>query len=219
MGIRENLLRLEERIERAARAAGRRREDITLVAVTKTVSPERIREAYDLGIRHFGESRLQEALPKLEVLPKDIHWHFVGTLQSNKARRVAENFAVLHTLENERQLRAIAGAGTRPDALIEINIADEPQKSGLRAEDLDRFLESVLECNCVRLRGLMTVGPQVSCPEEMRPYFRKMANLLKKVPGGSWLSMGMSQDFEVAIQEGATHIRIGTALFGERDRI
>lgn len=195
--------------------AGRSPEEVTIVAATKTVTPDRLEEAYALGLRHFGENRFQEALTKMEALPGDIVWHFIGTLQSNKAKRAAELFDAIHTLERESQLKEIAKSSRAVDGLIEINIADEPQKSGILSTELDGFRKSVLYCSQVRLRGLMTVGPALDDPEAMRPWFRRLRELGETV-GAEWLSMGMSHDFDVAIQEGATHVRIGSALFGRR---
>lgn len=216
MSLAHRLQSIQSRIEAACERVGRNQAGVTLIAVTKTVPAERVLAAYDLGIRDFGESRLQEALPKIEALPKDVRWHYIGPLQSNKAAKVAERFATIHSLENERQLEALRKAAGQVDACIEVNIAEEPQKKGVLPQNLDGFIESVLYCAQVRLRGLMTVGPMVQNAEEMRPYFRQLKDLLERVPGGTWLSMGMSGDFEVAIQEGSTHVRVGSALFGER---
>ncbi len=204
-------------MDRAAVSAGRDPKSVTLIAVSKTVPIERIQEAYDLGIRDFGESRWQEAELKIKSLPDDIRWHFIGHLQSNKARRVAENVYAIHTLSSMTQLKAIESMAlaTPVQALIEVNIAKEPQKSGIFAEALDEFVEMVLQCSKVHFRGLMTIGPANLNAELMRPFFESMRFLNQKV-GGSWLSMGMSDDFEVAIQEGSTHVRIGSALFGAR---
>jgi len=213
--IAANLEAINKRIERACDAARRDPNEVTLIAVTKTVGVDDVRAAYDLGLRNFGESRLQESLPKLAALPPDVVWHFIGRLQSNKARKAAENFSCVHTLENEAQLREIDKARQKIDVLVEINIGDEPQKSGIQAKMLDEFVQTVAQYKMVRFRGLMTVGPAILNAELMRPYFQRMRELRESV-GGEWLSMGMSQDFEVAIQEGATHVRIGTALFGER---
>lgn len=216
MSLAKRLQSIQGRIGAACETVGRDPAEVTLIAVSKTVSTDNIREVYDLGIRDIGESRLQEALPKLQALPPDIRWHYIGPLQSNKATKVAERFSAIHSLENVRQLDALRKAHRKIDALIEINIGSEPQKKGVLPQDLDEFIESVLYCPQVRLRGLMTVGPMVQNAEEMRPYFRQLKDLLERVPGGTWLSMGMSGDFEVAIQEGSTHVRVGSALFGER---
>jgi len=213
--IASRLDRIRERIEIAARSVGRDPSEVTLIAVSKTVDVEAIQSAYDVGQRHFGESRLQEALPKIEALPTDIVWHFIGKLQSNKAKRAAMSFAVIHTLESDSQLRELAKAGREVDGLIEVNIADEPQKSGISAKNLEAFANSGLQYPSVHLRGLMTIGPPLQDPEAMRPFFRELRMLGERI-GGQWLSMGMSDDFEVAIQEGATHVRVGTAIFGSR---
>lgn len=187
-----------------------------MIAVTKTIPAETIQIAYDLGLRHFGENRYQEAAAKIADLPKDISWHFIGTLQSNKAKRIAESFAAIHTISSESHLREIAKSPATIDGLIEVNIANEPQKAGVEPERVDELVRQVLYCKPVNFRGLMTVGPFNFDPEQMRPYFRRMRELNARV-GGQWLSMGMSNDFDVAIQEGATHIRVGTALFGARN--
>lgn len=213
--IADNLSRIEERIHLACERAGRNREEITLIAVSKTVPTDLIRIAYDLGVRDFGESRVQEAIPRFEALPKDIRWHFVGKLQSNKIKKIAPLGWVVHTLESQSQLTEIQKLEEPVQALIEVNIGEEPQKSGLLPEELPVFFESVLHCSNVHFLGLMAIGPQVDDPELMRPYFRKLKTLNDQL-GGNWLSMGMSGDFEVAIQEGSTHIRVGTALFGVR---
>jgi hypothetical protein len=213
--IEANLEAVRARIARACEAVRRDPSEVTLIAVTKTVGVEDVRAAYDLGLRDFGESRLQESLPKLDALPPDVTWHFIGRLQSNKARKAAARFSCVHTLESEGQLAEIERGEHPVGGLVEVNIADEPQKSGIPAEMLDEFVETVAKYKTVRFRGLMTVGPAMRNAELMRPYFQRMRELRQRV-GGEWLSMGMSSDLEVAIQEGSTHVRIGTALFGER---
>lgn len=206
---------VQDRIHRACDASGRDPESVTLIAVSKTHPVEAVKAAYDLGLRHFGENRLQEAALKMEALPPDIVWHFIGHLQSNKAKRIAQLFDVVQTLCQSRQVAEIAKSERRIKGLVEINIANEAQKSGLPPGDLDLFLPEVLNCNCVHFLGLMTIGPATSNPEQMRPYFQALCKMNKKI-GGKWLSMGMSGDLEVAIMEGSTHIRVGTALFGRR---
>lgn len=203
------------RIARACEKSGRDPVAVTLIAVTKTISAAVISEAYDLGLRHFGESRLQEALPKIEGLPPDAVWHFIGRLQSNKAKKAAEHFQAIHSLDSKAQLGEIEKAGRAIDGFIQVNIANEPQKTGISAESIDAFLPLVIQSDHVRFRGLMTIGPNLDDPEQMRPFFRKLRELGEQV-GAKSLSMGMSGDFDVAVQEGATHIRVGSALFGER---
>jgi pyridoxal phosphate enzyme (YggS family) len=215
LGIRERLRSIKNRIARACESVGRDPASVTLVAVTKTQPLEAIQEAYDLGLRDFGESRLQEARPKIEKMSKDVRWHFIGTLQSNKVRAVTSRFDVVHTICTESQLAQLQKSERRVDGLIEVNIAHETQKSGIEPKFLEHFGKLLLSCSQVRFRGLMTIGPPVDDPEAMRLYFRELRDLNQNM-GGDWLSMGMSHDFEVAIQEGSTHVRIGTALFGER---
>ncbi len=190
--------------------------DVTLIAVSKGIPVGAILEAYDAGQRDFGESRLQEALPKIEVLPQDITWHFIGKLQSNKARAVAQAFQVIHSLDSESQLRELSKIQHVVKVLIEVNIGEEPQKSGISPKSLDSFAQKVIECKQVQLKGLMTVGPANPNAELMRPYFTRMRELAGFIGKDAWLSMGMSNDFEVAIQEGATHVRVGSAIFGSR---
>lgn len=213
--IADRLAFIQDRIDRAAASVGRDAKTVTLVAVSKTVSIPEIKAAYDLGMRHFGESRLQEALPKIAALPSDIVWHFVGRLQSNKARGAAEKFQVIHSLESQAQLKEIGKGERTIDGLIEVNLAQEEQKSGIFAETLDEYRSLVLQCPHVRFRGLMAIGPQTTDTEASRAIFRALASLGRRV-GAEWLSLGMSSDFEAAIQEGSTHVRIGSALFGER---
>jgi pyridoxal phosphate enzyme (YggS family) len=216
MELAQRLDAVRKRIARACESVGRNPSDVTLIAVSKTVSIEGVQALYDLGHRHFGESRLQESLPKIAVLPEDATWHFVGRLQSNKAKKVAEAFNVVHTLEKGSQLEEMAKAGSTVEGLIELNLAGEEQKAGILPEALDRTVSLVQQYGNVRFRGLMTIGPLCSDPEGNRSLFRQMAELGRRV-GAEWLSMGMSADFEVAIQEGASHVRVGTAIFGERD--
>jgi len=213
--VPERLEDVRERMAKAAESVGRRPEEVLLIAVTKTVALERIVEAYQAGQRVFGESRVQEAAPKIAGLPADIEWHFIGKLQSNKVRKAAGLFQVIHTLESPSQLKEFDKLPAPVDALIEVNLAHETQKSGVPPESLDEFWELASQCKGVRVRGLMTIGPNLRDPEAMRPFFREL-RLLGERFGCEWLSMGMSADFDVAIQEGATHVRVGSALFGER---
>ena len=188
---------------------------VTLIAVSKTQPIDNVRKLYDLGHREFGESRLQELIPKAESLPKDIVWHFIGKLQSNKIRKASEICQVLHTIESESQIQEFSKFSKQIDILIEVNIANERQKSGIFAKSLDGTHHSVIQSDQAKFRGLMTIGPIVREAEDSRPYFAELRRLNERL-GGDWLSMGMSKDFGVAIQEGATHIRVGTSLFGER---
>lgn len=204
--------RVKDQIDKEAERAGR---EVTLVAVSKTHPAEAIQQLYDQGQRHFGESRLQEALPKIEQLPNDIIWHFVGHLQSNKAKRAAASFDIIQSITSEAQLEQIQKGPKRVDVTIEVNIANEPQKGGISPEKVDELAQKVIQYDHANLRGLMTIGPMRKQAEEMRPFFRELRLLSERV-GREWLSMGMSADYVVAIQEGSTHVRVGTAIFGER---
>lgn len=215
MSLAENWARIQDEVADACSSVGRTPDSITVIAVSKTYSVDAIRAAYDLGFRDFGESRIQEALPKIGALPKDIRWHFIGPLQSNKAKTAAVHFQVIHSLSSNSQLLEIAKSGSTIDGLLQVNLGREQQKSGIFAETLDAAVQDVLKCSQVRFRGLMTIGPLVENPEDARPIFKELAELGSRV-GAEWLSMGMSGDFRVAIQEGATHVRIGSALFGDR---
>jgi pyridoxal phosphate enzyme (YggS family) len=215
VSLPENLRSLNERIARACESVGRDPAEVTLVAVTKTHSPEVIREAYDLGLRDFGENRLQEAQPKIDALPEDIVWHFIGHLQSNKVRKIAALFSVVHSFDSVSQLQELEKTTGLVDGLIAVNLSKEPQKSGVSPPDLDVYATRLINSTSVRFQGLMTVGPALADPQGMRPYFQALREANRRL-GGKWLSMGMSGDFEVAVQEGATHIRIGSALFGSR---
>lgn len=206
---------IQSNVRAACLESGREPGSIVVIAVTKTVPIGLIEEAYGLGIRDFGESRYQEAEPKIDALPRDVTWHFIGKMQSNKAKRIAQKFDIVHTFENTGQLRELEKADRKLDALIEVNIAQEDQKAGVFSEGLDETVELLSSSAYVRFRGLMTIGPLTSDPEQSRKVFRETARLGERV-GAEWLSMGMSADYDVAIQEGATHVRVGSALFGER---
>ena len=242
--IRDNLVRIRERIERAAYKVRRRADEITLVAISKTHPANTIREAHELGVRHFGENRIQEWESKRNLLPDlDATWHMVGHLQSNKAARAVRLFhtidavdrsSLAERLDRERQnqhreagkpggsfLRAPVG---RMRVLIEVKLDSKSAKSGVDYEDLEALAKRIRELPGLELRGLMAVPPYFEEPEHARPYFRRLSELRDALQGefgaGSFpvLSMGMSHDFEIAIEEGATEIRVGTALFGDRPR-
>ncbi len=239
--IASNVERTRERMARAAERAGCRQEDVTLVAIAKTFPAEVIREAFQCGVRHFGENRVQEwegKQPQLADL--DATWHLVGHLQSNKARRAAHLFHAIDSLDRielaQKLNRAVEEDLKKPIAeatetqraqrklqiLIEVRLAPEETKTGVVPEDLPSLAESVLALGHLDLRGLMCIPPFLDDPEQVRPYFRRLRELRdalarqlgKPLPE---LSMGMSHDFEVAIEEGATQVRLGTAIFGERN--
>ena len=215
--VRENYLRILERIQAAATRSGRSPEAVKLIAVTKTVPADRIREAVEAGIRDIGENRLQEALPKREELHDlPLTWHFIGHLQTNKAKKVVENFDWVQCVDRPELAEKLNQAATRPlPVLIEVNMGGELSKSGIDPNELERFVDSFKQSERLDLRGLMTIPPFFENPEEVRPYFGKMRRLAERF-GLRQLSMGMSHDFEVAVEEGATIVRIGTSLFGER---
>jgi PLP dependent protein len=234
MTIGDNIAAIRERIAGAAQRAGRSASDIALMAVTKTHPAERIVEAYEAGHRLFGENRVQEfaeKFPALTNLP-DADFHMIGHLQSNKAGKAVEVFHAVDSLDSaklgERLNAAAAKAGKTIDVLIEINIGGEEVKSGIAPDsvELEELLAAVPAWESVRVRGLMTVPPFTEDPEGARPYFRRLRELrdclaARNLPAVSLdqLSMGMSHDFEVAIEEGSTCVRVGTAIFGAREKL
>lgn len=217
--IRERLEQVEARIEAALRRAGRKRDEVTLVAITKTFPAGVIREAYECGLRDFGENYVQEFEAKAAELAdlNEARFHFVGHLQSNKARRAAELFQVIQTVDTVRLARRLQEAGKPLEVMLEVKLSPEESKSGAAPEELPALIEAVRAMPNLRLGGLMTMPPWSDDPEESRPYFQRLRSLAE-AHGLRGLSMGMSHDFEVAIEEGATHIRVGSALFGPRVR-
>jgi pyridoxal phosphate enzyme (YggS family) len=215
--LRERLEQVEERIAQAAARAGRARSEITLIAVTKKFSADVIREAYDLGLRRFGENYVQEFEGKHPALADlhDAEFHLIGHLQSNKARPAAELFQVIQTVDSDRLAKRVDQFGRPIEVMIEVKLSEEQAKSGAAPDALDGLIGAIRECGNLNLTGLMTMPPWSEDPEQTRPYFRRLAELGRRhaLPK---LSMGMSHDLEAAIEEGSTHIRIGTALFGPR---
>jgi len=231
MSIAQNVARIRERIAAAARRVGRDPEAISLMAVTKTFPPEVIRETHAAGLRQFGENRVQEFAGKAHALADlhDAEWHMIGHLQTNKAARAVELFAAVDSVDSLRlaeKLNAHAQAvGKRIRVLVEVSVGGEAAKSGLRptSPDLERVLRSAENLRYLEFRGLMTIPPFSDDPQQARPYFCKLRELRDQFAARCWpavelpeLSMGMSNDFEVAIEEGSTCVRIGTAIFGER---
>lgn len=227
-GVRETIERrvaeVRARIENAARRAGRDPREVTLIAVTKVFPADAIRAAYEAGLRDFGENYVQEferKRPSVADLP-GARFHLIGHLQSNKARRAVQAFDVIQTVDSARLARRLDEAaaelkpGARLPVMIEVKLSPEETKSGVAPEELGTLVEAVRACPHLDLRGLMTMPPFSDNPEDSRPYFRRLRELGQTF-GLPELSMGMSQDFEVAIEEGATHVRIGTALFGPRE--
>jgi pyridoxal phosphate enzyme (YggS family) len=233
MPISENLAGVRERIEITAKRAGRRSEDVTLMAVSKTFPPERIREAYDAGLRIFGENRVQEFAGKAVSLRgmHDAEWHLIGHLQTNKAAKAVELFTAVDSVDSLRLAQKLNASaeqlGKRLAVLIEINVGGETAKSGVApgSPELEDLLLAARELQHLEFRGLMTVPPFTDDPQQARPNFRKLRELRDRIAARrlpavdlSALSMGMSHDFEVAIEEGSTCVRVGTAIFGERSR-
>jgi PLP dependent protein len=231
MSIAENIARVRERIASAARRAGRDPTDVTLMAVSKTFPPEKIREAYAAGLRVFGENRVQEFAGKFAAL-RDLpgaDWHLIGHLQSNKAAKAVELFSAVDSVDSVRLAERLNGfaetAGKTMPVLIEINVGGEEAKSGLAwgSEELEHILLGAPQWKSLTIRGLMSVPPYTENPEDARPFFRQLREIRDRIaarhlPAISMdaLSMGMSHDFEVAIEEGSTCVRVGTAIFGER---
>jgi pyridoxal phosphate enzyme (YggS family) len=217
MSIAENLARVRERLDRACQKAGRLPEEITLVAVAKGVGPEMISQAHSLGIRHFGENRVQEAQGKISGLKRlDITWRMVGHLQTNKAKLALELFQAIDSVDSLPLARALSRRAPAPlPILLEVNVSGEATKFGFLSEALPLALEEIARLPNLEVRGLMTVAPLVEDPQEVRPIFAKLRGLAQAL-GLKELSMGMSDDFEVAIEEGATQIRLGRAIFGQR---
>ena len=216
--IRTNLERVRERIAGAAERSGRRPTDVLLVAVSKTVEPERIRAAIAAGVPALGENRVQEAKAKIGEIGRPVPWHLIGHLQSNKAKDAVELFDVIHSVDSvdlARECDRRAAARARVvDVLLEVNVAGEAQKSGLDPETIGGRLDAIAALGHLRVRGLMAIPP-IGEPEATRPWFQALRKLAER-HGLPELSMGMSNDFEVAIEEGATMVRIGTAIFGPR---
>ena len=211
--------RVRERIARACERAGRDAASVTLVAVSKGQPVEAVRAAAEAGIRHFGENRIQEALPKIEAATAsgvEATWHLVGHLQSNKAKAAAGAFDVIHSVDSARLLARLDTAAPAPrDVLLQVNVAAEPQKQGVAPGEVGALVEAARAASGLRLRGLMTIAPIAADPEEVRPVFRELRALAERF-ALTELSMGMTDDFEVAIEEGATLVRVGRAIFGER---
>jgi hypothetical protein len=226
--IAVRLADIRQRMERAADRVGRRPDDVRLVAVSKTCPVADVRAAFVAGQRDFGENRVQEALEKIDAtrdLP--VRWHLVGHLQSNKARKAAVPFACIQSIDRIDLLdavdRAAADAGAAPEILVQVDLAGEPTKHGAAVDTVRDLVDRAARCRAVRLTGLMLLPPWFDDAEQVRPYFRQLRELRDGLVAGGVppamlkeLSMGMSHDFEVAIEEGATLVRIGTAIFGAR---
>ena len=217
--LKEKLDQVETRIAAAAAHAGRKRSDIQMIAVTKKFPASTIREAYELGLRDFGENYVQEFEAKRTELNGcgEARFHLIGHLQSNKSKKAVETFHVIQTVDTEKLARRLDAEGKPLDVLIEVKLSPEEAKAGASPEDVPALVEAIRSCANLRLLGLMTMPPWSDDAEPSRPYFARL-RALAEANGLQHLSMGMSHDLEVAIQEGATIVRIGTALFGPRKK-
>lgn len=225
--VTENLKEIEERIRAACRRAGRERSSVKLVCVTKTKPVEMLQEAYDAGERDFGENKVQEITAKKPQLPGDVRWHMIGHLQTNKVKQVIDKAVMIHSVDSLHLAQEISrraeAIGIVMPVLIEVNVAGEESKSGTTFENAEALIREAALLPGIHIKGLMTIAPYTEDPEENRLYFRKLRQLAIDIGGKSIdnvdmieLSMGMSGDFETAIEEGSTIVRIGTGIFGER---
>lgn len=228
--VAENIRDVEKRIIQACERSGRNPEEVTLVAVSKTKPVEMLEEAYAVGKRVFGENKVQELVDKYEIMPKDIKWQMIGHLQRNKVKYIIDKVDLIHSVDSIRLLEAIDKEAEKKEiianVLLEVNIAKEESKFGLFPEEVMDFIDEVVRFQHVRVQGLMTIAPFVDDPELNRKHFANLHKLFvdirkKKVDNVTMnvLSMGMTNDFEVAIEEGATMVRVGTAIFGERNYV
>ena len=225
--IRENLDIVEKNIEVACSLGERKREEVKLIAVSKTKPVEMLQEAYDYGCRDFGENKVQELVDKYEKMPKDIRWHMIGHLQRNKVKYIVDKVYLIHSVDSLRLAEEISKEAVKKDVtvsvLIEVNVAEEESKFGTTSEDAIALVEQIAKLPNIAIKGLMTIAPYVENAEENRVYFRKLkqiyVDIIRKNIDNVFmeeLSMGMTGDYKVAITEGATYIRVGTGIFGER---
>lgn len=225
--IRENLDIVEKNIEAACSLGERKREEVKLIAVSKTKPVEMLQEAYDYGCRDFGENKVQELVDKYEKMPKDIRWHMIGHLQRNKVKYIVDKVYLIHSVDSLRLAEEISKEAVKKDVtvsvLIEVNVAEEASKFGTTSEDAIALVEQIAKLPNIAIKGLMTIAPYVENAEENRVYFRKLKQIYVDIIHKNIdnvfmeeLSMGMTGDYKVAITEGATYIRVGTGIFGER---
>ena len=228
MGVCENYRAIEEKVEKACLRAGRKREDVTLIAVSKTKPVSMIHELLPLGVRDFGENKVQELTEKEELLPKDIRWHMIGHLQRNKVKYVVGKACMIHSVDSLRLAEEISKEALKKQIsvpiLVEVNVAGEESKFGVSVQEAPFLVEQICRLPGIEVKGLMTIAPYVEDPEENRIVFRNLRKLSVDIGGKNFdnvtmnvLSMGMTGDYEVAIEEGATHVRVGTGIFGERN--
>ncbi len=225
--VRENLREVQEKLTAAALRAGRKPEDVLLIAVSKTKPIELMMEAYEAGIRDFGENKVQEILRKAPLMPPDVRWHMIGHLQKNKVRQVIGTVCLIHSLDTVELAEKIEKEAEKQDLdvdiLLEVNVAEEETKFGFRLEETEDAVRAIAAFPRVHIRGFMTSAPDTETPEDNRKFFRKLSDLAVDTKSKnldnvyvSALSMGMTNDYEVAVEEGASMIRVGTAIFGAR---
>lgn len=228
MSVCENYKEVEKRVEEACKRAGRKREEVTLIAASKTKPVSMIEELLPLNVRDFGENKVQELTAKAEILPSALHWHMIGHLQRNKVKYIVDKACIIHSVDSLRLAEEISKAAQKKQVtakiLIEVNVAEEESKFGVRTSELLPLIEAISLLPNIAIKGLMTIAPYVENPEENRWIFQKLKNLSIDIKGKNFdnvtmdvLSMGMTGDYEVAIEEGATHVRVGTGIFGERN--
>lgn len=226
--LQDQLAEVEKKIQAACRRAGRSREEVTLIAVSKTKPVETLQEAYDLGVRTFGENKVQELTDKYDVLPKDIHWHMIGHLQTNKVKYIVDKVDLIHSVDSIKLAETIEKEAAKRNCtvniLIEVNVAEEESKFGIKMDEVIPFIEKIAVFPHIRVRGLMTIAPFVENSEENRGIFANLHKLSVDITrknidnvNVNILSMGMTNDYEVAIEEGATMVRVGTGIFGVRN--
>ena len=226
--IKENLNRVQENIRNACARAGRKEDEVTLIAVSKTKPVSMLEEAYALGVRDFGENKVQELVDKAGQLPEDIRWHMIGHLQRNKVKYIIDKVDLIHSVDSVRLAETIEKEAAKhnltANILIEVNVAKEESKFGIMPEELDEFIEKIAGFSHIQVKGLMTIAPFVEDPEENRPIFARLRKLSVDITAKnvdnitmSILSMGMTNDYQVAIEEGATMVRVGTGIFGARN--
>ena len=227
--VKENLMEVESRVQAACKRAGRPREDVLLIAVSKTKPVELIREIMETGTKDFGENKVQEMCSKIEEIKEPLNWHLIGHLQRNKVNYIVDKACLIHSVDSLRlaeeiQKEAVKKGVDKVPVLIEVNMAQEASKDGINASETEELVREIAKLPNVQIRGLMTIAPFVDDPEENRVHFQAMRRLRDQlramdIPGVEMteLSMGMTNDFEVAIEEGTTMVRVGTAIFGERN--
>lgn len=226
--VKENLAYVEEQITKACEKAGRNREEVTLIAVSKTKPISLVEEVIDCGIREFGENKVQEIMDKYETVKTPVNWHMIGHLQRNKVKYIVDKVCLIHSVDSYRLAEMIdqeaAKKGVNCDILIEVNIAKEDTKYGVMEEEVLPLVEQISKLSNIRIKGLMTIAPFVENSEKNRVHFRNLRNLYVDIKKKNIdnvdmkiLSMGMTNDYEVAIEEGATMVRVGTGIFGQRN--